>query len=288
MRYGGVEAFLSRGPGLGRGPVAVILAEDEVEVASTLRHHLQAGFADVVLLARPDLQLDPADEGGIHRIDYDVHQPAALPDAVNRMIRKAPGVWFYAGHSAEYLFHPFCETRTVCDLVAFHAEERRDAMLCHVIDLYAADLGRFPDAVSLETAQMDSAGYHGTPRLDPAQEYRPAERQVDIYGGLRWRFAEHVPHDRRRIDRIALFRAKPGLEMRPDFTFSDPEYNTVACQWHHNVTAAVCSFRTAKALRTNPGSREAIGSFLWPRSVPFDWTSAQLMDLGMMEPGQWF
>ena len=74
----------------------------------------------------------------------------------------------------------------------------------------------------------------------------------------------------------------------PDFTLNDEEMNTYSCRWHHNLTAAVCSFRTAKALRTNPGSRHAIPTFRWPNSVRFDWTSQQLMDLGLMEPGQWF
>ena len=63
---------------------------------------------------------------------------------------------------------------------------------------------------------------------------------------------------RGRIDRIALFRAKPGLHLRPDHTFDDEEYNTYACPWHHNLTAAVLSFRTAKALKSNPGSTYAI------------------------------
>ncbi len=48
------------------------------------------------------------------------------------------------------------------------------------------------------------------------------------------------------------------------------------------------SFRTAKALRTNPGSRDAIATFHWHNSVRFGWNSQQLMDLGLMEPGQWF
>ncbi|NBO21474.1 MAG: hypothetical protein EBU97_06040, partial [Rhodobacteraceae bacterium] len=76
--------------------------------------------------------------------------------------------------------------------------------------------------------------------------------------------------------------------IRPDFTTSDEEYNTYACPWHNNLTAAVCSFRTAKALRTNPGSRHAVTDFLWHNSVRFSWSSQQLMDLGLMEPGQWF
>ncbi|KKL51071.1 hypothetical protein LCGC14_2299130, partial [marine sediment metagenome] len=116
----------------------------------------------------------------------------------------------------------------------------------------------------------------------------PKERQLDFYGGLRWRFEEHVPKARRRIDRIALFRARKGLRLRDDHTFNDEEYNTYSCPWHHNVTSAICSFRAAKALSTNAGSRHAISSFHWVNSTRFDWTSQQLLDLGLMEPGQWF
>jgi len=48
------------------------------------------------------------------------------------------------------------------------------------------------------------------------------------------------------------------------------------------------SFRAAKALRRNPGSRYEIASFAWYNSVPFEWRSRQLLELGLMEPGQWF
>ncbi|MCB1328747.1 MAG: hypothetical protein KDK28_04485, partial [Maritimibacter sp.] len=58
--------------------------------------------------------------------------------------------------------------------------------------------------------------------------------------------------------------------------------------WHHNLTAAIVSFRTAKALKTNPGSTYDIKTFRWRNSVPLEWSSQQLLDLGLMEPGQWF
>ncbi|WP_181817325.1 hypothetical protein [Paracoccus pantotrophus] len=38
----------------------------------------------------------------------------------------------------------------------------------------------------------------------------------------------------------------------------------------------------------NPGSRGQIRGFRWRNSHPFRWNSQQLMDLGLMEPGQWF
>ena len=96
--------------------------------------------------------------------------------------------------------------------------------------------------------------------------------------------------EQRRIDRSSLFRSAPGLRLRlrPDHTLSIEEYNTYACPWHNNLTAAVMSFRAAKALRRNPGSRHAITDFRWYNSVPFSWRSQQLMELGLIEPGQWF
>ena len=114
------------------------------------------------------------------------------------------------------------------------------------------------------------------------------ERQLSIYGGLKWRFEEHLPWAKRRIDRVALFCAKAGLQMDAEQMFNDEEYNTYQCPWHHSVTIAICSFRTAKYLKSNPGSTFEVNSFAWSKSQKFHWNSQQLMDLGLMEPGQWF
>ena len=288
MRYDNLDSFLTNGAtALGKGPVAVIMAEDTVEIDTTLRHHIAAGFVNTLLLADDGISL-PADlEAKIHRIRYDVHAEAALIAAMNRLIEAAPGLWFYYGFNAEYLFHPFCETRNIREMIAFHAEERRDAVLSYVVDLYARDLNSFPNAVSLDQAHLDRSGYFALGRPDAAHHNHPKERQLDFFGGLRWRFEEYIPPPRRKIDRIALFRAKPGLVLRPDFTFSDEEYNTYACPWHNNVTTTVMSFRTAKALKTNAGSKFDIPTFTWHNTIPFQWHSQQLMDLGLMEPGQW-
>jgi hypothetical protein len=289
VQYPSLSDFIAKGAAiLARGPIALIMAEDPVEVDTTIRHHLNAGFRAVILLA-PDALAVPAELAElVHRVGYDVHGDTALPDAVNAVIDAAEGTWIYYCYNAEYLFHPFCETRNIREMIAFHAEERRDAILSYVVDLYAGDLDRFQNAVSLEDALLDRSGYYALGRPDVANKNYPKERQLDFFGGLRWRFEEHVPQPKRKIDRISIFRAKNGLRLRPDFTFTDEEYNTYACPWHHNLTVAVCSFRTAKALRTNPGSRFDINSFRWRNSTEFQWHSQQLMDLGLMEPGQWF
>jgi len=289
MKYASIDQYLAANAGaLAKGTLAIVMAEDAVEVDTTLRHYLNAGFAQVVLLAHDGIAVAPEVEALVQRVTCDTHADNALITAVNQAIRALPGVWIYYCYNAEYLFYPFCETRNIREMLAFHTEERREAVLSYVIDLYADDLDRHPNAVSLDHANLDRSGYYALGRPDPANHNHPRERQLDFFGGLRWRFEEHIPLPRRKIDRIALFRAKADLVLRPDFTFSDEEYNTYACAWHHNITTAIASFRTAKALRSNAGSMFDIHSFRWHNSTPFEWHSQQLMDLGLMEPGQWF
>ena len=287
MLYQSLDDFLATDTtALEKGPVAMIMVEDLVEVDTTVRHHLMCGFKAVLVFAPTELKLPPALEAEVHRITYQVQAPGAVEHAVNQITAAAPGLWFYYCYNAEYLFYPFCESRSVAEMLAFHTEERRDAVLTYVVDLYAGDLNRFPNAVSLDDAHLDRSGYYAAARLD--ENKHPRERQLNFFGGLRWRFEEHIPIKRRKIDRIALFKAKPELQLRDDHTFSDEEYNTYACPWHHNLTAAICSFRTAKALRTNAGSMYDITSFKWHNSTEFEWSPQQLLELGLMEPGQWF
>ncbi|MBN7786879.1 hypothetical protein JYP51_18270 [Ponticoccus gilvus] len=289
MQYRDLKDFLNRArAALQTGPVALVFAEDAAELDTTLRHHRHSGFRTVLLFSPPRFEIAPDLRDKVHRIDTDMTAEGVLQAAVNTLIAAAPGQWFYYCYNAEYLFYPYCETRTVGEMLAFHTEERRDAMLTYVVDLYAGDLARSPGAVSLDDAWLDRSGYYALARPDPANHNHPKERQLDFFGGLRWRHEEHVPLARRKIDRISLFRARPGLHLREDHTFDDEEYNTYACPWHNNLTAAVASFRTAKALKHNPGSTYDIRSFRWHNSTPFEWHSRQLLDLGLMEPGQWF
>lgn len=289
MQYSSLDEFLSLKNGaLAKGPLAMIFAEDEVEIDTTIRHHLDAGFCNVAVFI-PDAFNIPDDvRNRIHRISYDLSTGISFVEPVNRIIAAAPGLWMYYCFNAEYLFFPFCETRSVGEMLAFHTEERRDAMLTYVVDLYAGDLESHPNAVSLDNAHLDKSGYYALARVDTGNHNNPKERQLDFFGGLRWRYEEHIPVPRRKIDRISLFKAKPGLKLNEDHTFNDQEYNTYACPWHHNLTASVVSFRTAKALKRNAGSTFDIETFKWHNSTPFEWHSRQLLDLGLMEPGQWF
>ncbi|WP_298430204.1 hypothetical protein [uncultured Jannaschia sp.] len=288
MDFTSIEDLAARGGALGAGPALMLICEDEVEIGSTIQHHLAAGFGAIVLAVPPGIALpDPLPEG-VHRLSLDRRPTAMTTVCVNALIRARPaGAWTGYAYNAEYLFHPFAETRRIGEAMAFCTEERRDAILCFVIDLYGGTLDEGSVGVDREDAWMDEAGYFAL-RRDSHDDSGPKERQLDFFGGLRWRFDEHVPADRRRIDRAALFRARPDLVLRPDHTLSVEEMNTYACPWHHSMTATVASFRAAKALATNPGSRAAIKGFRWDGSVRFEWRAQQMMDLGLMEPGQWF
>ncbi|MBQ0804662.1 MAG: hypothetical protein KBT65_07340 [Sulfitobacter sp.] len=289
MHYRSLDHFLTDGnDALAKGPIAMILVEDDVEIDTTLRHHHQLGFTKVIAFMPKEFDLPRDVDELLIRVDYNLFEPNAMETVINRVIEAAEGQWLYFCYNAEYLFYPFCETRNLVEMLAFHTEERRDSMLSYVVDLYADDLTEVPDAVSLETAHLDRSGYYALARPDGTPANHPKERQLDFFGGLRWRFEEHVPAARRKIDRISIFRAKPGLKIRDDHTFNDEEYNTYSCPWHHNITSAVCSFRTAKALKKNPGSKFEIKTFKWHNSAPFEWHSRQLLDLGLIEPGQWF
>jgi hypothetical protein len=289
MQYRSLDHFITDGKqALAKGPIAMILVEDDVEIDTTLRHHQQLGFTKVIAFMPAEFDLPRDVQEFVIRVDYNMVGDAAMETVVNRVIEVATGQWLYICYNAEYLFYPFCETRNIIEVLSFHTEERRSAMLSYVVDLYADDLNVTPDAVSLDNAHMDRSGYYALARNAVEPPHHAKERQLDFFGGLRWRFEEHVPAARRKIDRISIFRAKPGLRIREDHTFNDEEYNTYSCPWHHNITAAICSFRTAKALKKNPGSKFDIHSFKWHNSAPFEWHSRQLLDLGLIEPGQWF
>ncbi|SFS01852.1 hypothetical protein [Yoonia litorea] len=286
MQFPNLASFLADArKHMSGGPVALVIAEDSVELAGTVTHLTKLGFTDVVIFSGEPV--DPAAAPkGVTQVTFDTSEDGALQKIINGTIKALPGTWLFYCYNGEYLHYPFCETRNVVEMLTFMTEERRDSVMGYVIDLYARDLEADPDGVNPGDAWFDKSGYYALALRDSAGE--PLDRQIAVAGGLRWRFEEHIPPHRQRTDRVSFIRAVPGLEMQADRSFNIPEFNTYACPWHNNLTVAIPSFRTAKALRRNPGSRDAISAFHWSQSERFAWTSHQLLDLGLMEPGQWF
>ncbi|HHI70211.1 MAG TPA: hypothetical protein ENJ91_04360, partial [Rhodobacteraceae bacterium] len=130
MRYKDLSDFLNTGKAaLAKGPVALILVEDLTEVDTCIRHHQQLGFGSTLVFAPDALELPDKLENTIHRIPYDMTADDAMTTAVNSIIQAAPDIWLYYCFNAEYLFYPFCESRTVGEMTAFHMEERRASIL---------------------------------------------------------------------------------------------------------------------------------------------------------------
>ena len=67
MQYKDLETFLKDGvAALTKGPVATIFVEDDVEIATRLRHHQHAGFAKFIAFM-PDAFEMPSDlQDGAH------------------------------------------------------------------------------------------------------------------------------------------------------------------------------------------------------------------------------
>lgn len=262
-------------------PIAVILAEDDVELAGTIKHHRDLGFetilviGDVAGITAEGVDIFPAQ---LNRVDDSIH-------VLNKVITACTGKWIYYCFNAEYLYFPYSETRTIKDMTTFMEDERRSAVFTYSIDLYPKDLTVHSNGVDIDSAQLDRNGYYGQERFEDG---KTVERQPEIFGGLRWRFEEHIPWEKRRVDRVSLFKATKKLKIGQDLRLNDPELNTISCEWHNNLTMAIMSFRVAKALMHNPGSADDIDTFHWGGSQNFDWNATQLMELGFMEPGQWF
>ena len=98
MRHASIAALLTaKAAPLARGPLAIVMAEDEVEIDSTLAHLLKRGFRDVVLLAPEGVEVAPEHEDRVHIVIHDVYAEAALPGAVNAMMDAVAGAWVGLG-----------------------------------------------------------------------------------------------------------------------------------------------------------------------------------------------
>ena len=288
MDYASLDDFFKSGKHhLQKGPIALIFAEDEVELASTILHHSKLGFTKVIIFTKAMPTLPSEFQNNLVSVYVDLFKAPEVSVIINKINILASSQWVYFCYNAEYAFFPFCETRSVAELLNFHSEERREAMLTFVVDIYTKDFANPAEATSTDNAYLDEAGYFAMARSDP-QTHRAMDRQLDFFGGLRWRFEEYVPYEKRKIDRISIFKAGKGINISQNYTFNNQEYNTYACPWHNNLTAAVVSFRAAKALMSNPDSKSEIKDLSWEHSTHFKWHSSQLLDLGLIEPGQWF
>ena len=87
MRYADLtEMIRTEAARLAKGPIAVVMVEDDVEVDTTLRHHQQLGFRAVIGLMPPSFELPLDLEQSVIRVDYDTTAENAMSAAVNALM----------------------------------------------------------------------------------------------------------------------------------------------------------------------------------------------------------
>ncbi len=273
------KADLHKVVSLPPGPVALVLNEDDAELAATISHHARIGFDNIVVLG-PERGPPPAPA-----ISLRAKPELGLAAVVNPLLEALVGRWVLVVWNAEFFFFPFCEDRGARDAIAFAQSEGRHALHAVTVDLYGEQAGSVRQVVNREACFFDGVGYFAEDRFDGPE---PVARQINVFGGLKWRYAQHVPWPRQHINRVPLFQVSQTTRLDEQGHLSDPEQNTYQSAWHHSLTGAVASFRVAKSLLHNPGSQVEIDTLMWSASTRFNWTSTQLMEAGFMEPGQWF
>ncbi|MEM6624089.1 MAG: hypothetical protein AAF674_17845 [Pseudomonadota bacterium] len=271
-----LDDFLAARNTLPAGAVGILLCESGLYAAASLQRLASLGAASVLILG----ETGPLPRAACPTFQIsDIGRGRETVAQLNRLIDALDGRWILWHWNAEFFFFPFCETRRLADLTTFLSDERRPALYTYALDLYSYEL---PDGqVPPEEAGLsfDVSGYHAFPE---------GNQQLTVYGGLGWRFQEFAPPEMSQIGRASLFRASKGVHMGRDFRFLDPDYAAVACPWHNSPTGALMSLRRAYRVMAHPDFGDARSRVTWQGSRRFDWHSGQLLELGMIEPGQWF
>lgn len=276
MLFDRVATFARKRPRLPQGVVAVLLCETGMQVAASARRLEEQGAAAIILVgweAEPDDITVP-----VFRIAERPTQRNAWQH-MNALIAALSGRWLLWLWNGEFFVFPYGENRTLGDLTAFLSDERRPAVFTYALDLYANDLPGARDDPRDADLCFDRIGYHAFPGAD---------HDLRLFGGLGWRFAEYAPDAMAQIGRASLFRANRDVLLNRNFVFDNAEYNSVQCKWHHSPTAAMMTLRRSRRIMAHPDFHRVRGKLIWAGSERFDWTSRQLLELGMIEPGQWF
>lgn len=268
--------------------VAFIFCETDTLIDETIRYFLRRQFAHICLFITEPEHYRELDR--VTNFKFEFEGWGNIWEVINLAIPRLIGNWLYWGLNGEFLYYPFCESRTINDLSDFMMGERRDVLSGSVIDIYAADIGENGDGISMVSTHFDKVNYFATPSDYDEIDFEEDEfeRIKFIYGGLRWRFSQYIPEDQRRIDRVPYFQVDERLNFDENGFTTRPEFYTYKCLHHHNVTGAVMSFHMARYLRHNPITRKNIHNFVWKGSQKFSWNSSQLLRMGFIETGQWF
>ena len=275
MRFKTAAEFATSDAALPKGVAGILLCDSSLHAMASARRLVRQGV-DLLVVVGAELPDDPGCE--VMTVD-EYATDLTAPDLLTTLIRRLPGHWVIWLWNGEFFVFPFGENREIGDLTDFLTDERRRGLYCYNLDLYAHDLPGPQQAPELSDLNIDRIGYHAFPRDN---------QQLRVYGGLGWRFQELLPDHLRQIGRTSLFLSQPELRMGGEFFIEDNEIASVSCPWHRNPTGAIMSLRRARRIMAHPEFPPLRERLFWQGTTRFEWTSAQLLDLGLIEPGQWF
>ncbi|MEM7423648.1 MAG: hypothetical protein AAF334_07975 [Pseudomonadota bacterium] len=276
MDFATTEELLNGGRALPSGVIGVLLCDGSDSADLSAAHLASLGVSAIVSVGA---------SGPLQTVPVPLLRVAEAPGrfgattALNRVIDAFDGQWLLWLWAGEYFFYPYVETRSIGDFTAFLNDERRHVAFTYALDLYGPELpevGHDPRAAEL---YFDRSGYYG---------FNSEQRELSLYGGLVWRFGELSAFREQQLGRPSLFRARAGIYPGRNGRFAVPDLNSVSCPWHNSPTAAVMTLRHARQIMATEGFALRSENLIWQGSERFTWTSEQLLDLGMIEPGQWF
>lgn len=275
MEYRTARDFRRARASLPSGPVGIVLCDSPRQARTTVRRLVGQGAALIVTVG----EAGPLDTAGQPLVRIGEHPGRHAHRVLNTILGAMAGCWVVWLWAGEFLFYPFGETRSLPELTAFLEDERRRVLYCYALDLYGIDMPR-PDQAPWDLAlHFDRIGYQPFPQPDQG---------LNLYGGLGWRFEELAPPAMSQLGRSALVRVERETTLDRNWRFGDREHDSVSCPWHHSPTGAVMTLRRSWRILAHPGFADVAGDLIWQGSTRFDWTSRQLLEAGMIEPGQWF
>ncbi len=275
MQFQTVREFARARTKLPMAMTAVVLCDSPRHAQNSISHLIAQGAAAVVTIG----DCGPIDTDGRPHVRIAQNPEPRAHKALTEVLKALTGRWVTWLWAGEFLFYPFAESRNLAELTGFLTDERRKMLYCYALDLYAAQMPRGDQDPKDCGLHFDRIGY---------QPFPIADKGLNLHGGLGWRFEELSPAEMHQIGRSTLIKVEEGMTLDRFWRFGHPDFDSVSCPWHNSPTGAVMSLRRSYRITAHPGFADVASDLMWQGSVPFDWSSRQLLELGMIEPGQWF
>ena len=120
MDYASLDDFFKSGKHhLQKGPIALIFAEDDVELASTILHHSKLGFTKIIIFTKAMPTLPSEFKNNLVSVYVDLFNSPEISVIINKINILASSQWVYFCYNAECLFFPILRNPLGCRIIEF-------------------------------------------------------------------------------------------------------------------------------------------------------------------------